>query len=87
MNQQLRSESVSFIDIGAQRRRLGTSIDEAVGRVLTHCQFVNGPEVMELEQKLATFAGAKHVVSCASGTDALLMVLMGKRVGAGDAVL
>lgn len=87
MNQQLRSEPVSFIDIGAQRRRLGTSIDEAVGRVLTHCQFVNGPEVTELEQKLAAFTGAKHVVSCASGTDALLMVLMGKGVGPGDAVL
>lgn len=87
MNQQLRSEPVSFIDIGAQRRRLGASIDEAVGRVLTHCQFVNGPEVTELEQKLATFTGAKHVVSCASGTDALLMVLMGKGVGPGDAVL
>ncbi|HEY0911696.1 MAG TPA: DegT/DnrJ/EryC1/StrS family aminotransferase [Bradyrhizobium sp.] len=77
---------VPFIDIGAQRRRLGKSIDDAVARVLTHCQFVNGPEVTQLEKLLAEFSGAKHVVSCASGTDALLMVLMAKGFGRGDAV-
>ena len=87
MNQHLRSDPIPFIDIGAQRRRLGSSIDEAVSRVLTHCQFVNGPDVTQLEAQLAAFSGAKHVVSCASGTDALLMVLMAKGVGPGDAVL
>lgn len=87
MNQQLRSQPVPFIDVGAQRRRLGSAIDEAVGRVLTHCQFINGPEVTELEQQLASYTGAKHVVSCASGTDALVMVLMAKGIGPGDAVL
>jgi dTDP-4-amino-4,6-dideoxygalactose transaminase len=87
MNQQLRPEPVPFIDLGAQRRRLGTSVDEAVARVLTHCQFINGPEVTQLEAALAAFSGAKHVVSCASGTDALLMVLMAMEVGRGDAVL
>jgi UDP-2-acetamido-2-deoxy-ribo-hexuluronate aminotransferase len=87
MNQHLRSEPISFIDIGAQRRRLGKSIDDAVGRVLTHCQFVNGPEVAQLEAALAAFSGAKHVVTCASGTDALLMVLMAKGIGRGDAVI
>src|ERR1700710_1151498 len=87
MNQHLRSAPVPFIDIAAQRRRLGTSIDDAVGRVLTHCQFINGPEVAQLETALADFTGAKHVVTCASGTDALLMVLMAKDVGRGDAVL
>ncbi len=86
MNQHLRPEPVPFIDIAAQRRRLGTSIDEAVSRVLTHCQFINGPEVTQLEAALAEFSGAKHVVTCASGTDALLMVLMAKDVGRGDAV-
>src|SRR5271170_5023072 len=86
MNQQLRPEPVPFIDLGAQRRRLGTSVDEAVARVLTHCQFINGPEVTQLEAALAAFTGAKHVVTCASGTDALLMVLMAKNVGRGDAV-
>jgi dTDP-4-amino-4,6-dideoxygalactose transaminase len=86
MNQHLSSEPVPFIDIAAQRRRLGKSVDEAVGRVLTHCQFINGPEVTELESELARYTGAKHVVTCASGTDALLMVLMAKGVGRGDAV-
>jgi dTDP-4-amino-4,6-dideoxygalactose transaminase len=87
MNQHLRPDPVPFIDIAAQRRRLGKSIDEAVARVLGHCQFINGPEVTQLEAELAAFSGAKHVVSCASGTDALLMVLMAKGVGRGDAVL
>ncbi|HYI27441.1 MAG TPA: aminotransferase class I/II-fold pyridoxal phosphate-dependent enzyme, partial [Bradyrhizobium sp.] len=86
MNQHLRPEPVPFIDIVAQRRRLGTSIDEAVTRVLTHCQFINGPEVTALEAALADYSGARHVVTCASGTDALLMVLMAKGVGPGDAV-
>ena len=87
MNQHLRFEPIPFIDLAAQRRRLGKSIDEAVARVLGHCQFINGPEVARLEAELASFSGAKHVVSCASGTDALLMVLMAKGIGRGDAVL
>ena len=86
MNQHLRAQSIPFIDIGAQRQRLGKTIDEAVSRVLAHCQFINGPEVTQLEAELASFSGAKHVVSCASGTDALLMVLMAKGVGPRDAV-
>src|SRR5256885_7205389 len=87
MNQHMRPEPVPFIDLAAQRRRLGKSVDEAVSRVLAHCQFINGPEVTALEAALAEYSGAKHVVSCASGTDALLMVLMAKNVGPGDAVL
>src|ERR1700736_2526108 len=87
MNKHMPAEPVAFIDLAAQRRRLGKSIDEAVSRVLAHCQFINGPEVMQLEAALSAFSGAKHVVSCASGTDALLMVLMAKGVGRGDAVL
>jgi len=87
MNQQLRSQPIPFIDIAAQRQRLGKTIDEAVSRVLSHCQFINGPEVTQLETMLAAFSGARHVVTCASGTDALLMVLMAKGVGRGDAVL
>jgi dTDP-4-amino-4,6-dideoxygalactose transaminase len=86
MNKHMPAEPVAFIDLAAQRRRLGKSVDEAVSRVLTHCQFINGPEVTQLEAALAAFSGAKHVVSCASGTDALLMVLMAKCVGRGDAV-
>src|SRR5450631_3857471 len=86
MNKHMLADPVPFIDIGAQRRRLGKSIDDAVSRVLAHCQFINGPEVAQLEAELAAFSGARHVVSCASGTDALLMVLMAKGVGRGDAV-
>ncbi len=87
MNQHLRPQSIPFIDVGAQRQRLGRKIDDAVSRVLTHCQFLGGPEVTQLEADLAAFSGAKHVVSCSSGTDALLMVLMAKGIGPGDAVV
>src|SRR6201994_1213855 len=86
MNQHMPAEPVPFVDLGAQRRRLGKSIDEAVARVLDHCQFINGPEVTQLEALLAQFSGARHVVSCASGTDALLMALMAMGIGRGDAV-
>ena len=87
MNQHLRLQSIPFIDVVSQRQRLGKAIDEAMARVLGHCQFINGPEVTQLEAELAAFSGAKHVVTCASGTDALLMVLMAKGLGRGDAVL
>src|ERR1700760_2562513 len=87
MNQHLRPQPIPFIDVASQRQRLGKGIDEAMARVLGHCLFINGPEVAELEAALAAFSGAKHVVSCASGTDALLMVLMAKGLGRGDAVL
>jgi dTDP-4-amino-4,6-dideoxygalactose transaminase len=86
MNQHMPPESIAFIDIAAQRRRLGAKVDAAVSKVLAHCQFINGPEVTQLEADLAAFTGAEHVVSCASGTDALLMVLMAKGIGPGDAV-
>src|SRR5580658_9373727 len=87
MNQHTPAQAIAFIDIVEQRRRLGKHIDDAVAGVLTHCQFINGPEVARLEADLAAFSGAKHVIACASGTDALLMVLMAKRIGPGDAVI
>ena len=87
MNQHTPVQAIAFIDIVEQRRRLGKHIDDAVTGVLTHCQFINGPEVARLEADLAAFSGAKHVVACASGTDALLMVLMAKKIGPGDAVI
>jgi dTDP-4-amino-4,6-dideoxygalactose transaminase len=79
--------AIPFIDVAAQRRRLGASIDEAIARVTAHCQFILGPEVRALEAELAKFCGARHAVSCASGTDALVLVLMAKRIGPGDAVI
>ena len=87
MNYHTPSPPIAFIDIAEQRRRLGRRIDDAVARVLTHCQFISGPEVAQLEADLAAFAGAKHVIACASGTDALLMVLLAKQIGPGDAVI
>jgi dTDP-4-amino-4,6-dideoxygalactose transaminase len=87
MNQQPRFAPVPFVDVAAQRRRLGARIDEAVARVLGHCQFIMGPEVAALEAELAAFCGARHALGCASGTDALLLALMGKGIGAGDAVI
>jgi len=87
MNHHMSPEPIAFIDVNAQRRRLGAKVEDAVARVLAHCQFINGPEVTQLEADLAAFAGAKHVVACASGTDALLMVLMARGIGRGDAVL
>jgi len=87
MNQHTPAQAIAFIDIVEQRHRLGKRIDDAVTGVLTHCQFINGPEVARLEADLAAFSGAKHVVACASGTDALLMVLMAKKIGPGDAVI
>ena len=78
---------IPFIDVAAQRRRLGSAIDVAVGRVLNHCQFILGPEVRAFEAELAAFCGARHVVTCASGTDALVLALRAMGVGPGDAVL
>ncbi|MET3839569.1 DegT/DnrJ/EryC1/StrS family aminotransferase [Bradyrhizobium sp. OAE829] len=86
MNQHTPAQPIAFTDIVAQRRGLGSRIDDAVARVLEHCQFINGPEVARLEADLAAYCGAKHVVACASGTDALLMVLLARKVGPGDAV-
>ncbi len=77
---------IAFIDLQAQRTRLGAKIDEAITRVLDHGRFIMGPEVHELEARLATFAKANHCVSCSSGTDALLLILMAWEIGPGDAV-
>jgi dTDP-4-amino-4,6-dideoxygalactose transaminase len=87
MNQHTRIEApIPFIDVAAQRRRLGSRIDEAVTRVLDHCQFILGPETITLEQDLAAFCGARHALGVSNGTDALVLVMMAKGIGAGDAV-
>ena len=89
MNQHARIDAapIPFIDVAAQRRRLGTAIDDAIARVLGHCHFIMGPEVRALEAELAAFCGARQAISCASGTDALLLPLMAKGIGPGDAVI
>jgi dTDP-4-amino-4,6-dideoxygalactose transaminase len=78
---------IPFIDVAAQRRRLGRAIDDAIGRVLGHCQFILGPEVRAAEADLGAFCGARHAITCASGTDALVLPLMAKGIGPGDAVI
>src|ERR1044071_385762 len=80
------TQSIPFIDLAAQRNRLGRLIDDAIARVLAHGQYILGPEVRMLEADLAGFCGAKEVVSCSNGTDALALILRARGIKAGDAV-
>jgi UDP-2-acetamido-2-deoxy-ribo-hexuluronate aminotransferase len=75
-----------FIDLKAQQQRIRGRIMEKIQAVLTHGQYILGPEVTELEERLASYVGVRHAVTCSSGTDALLMLLMAKGVGPGDAI-
>ena len=86
MSRERKQAVPAFIDLAAQRERLGDSVERAISKVLNHGQFVLGPEVGEIEGQLASFCGARHCVSCANGTDALLLALMAEGVGPGDAV-
>jgi dTDP-4-amino-4,6-dideoxygalactose transaminase len=78
---------VPFIDLQAQRRRIGPRMEQALARVLAHGAFIMGPEVAELEKRMAAFCRVKHALSCSSGTDALILALMAKGIGRGDAVI
>ena len=75
-----------FIDLKTQQQRIKEKIDSRVQAVLAHGQYIMGPEVRELEGRLAGFVGTKYAVGCASGTDALLLALMAYGIGPGDAV-
>jgi len=77
---------VVFLDLKAQQARLGDAIRARVDAVLAHCNFVLGPEVAELEQRLAAYGGAAECVGVSSGTDALQIVMMAENIGPGDAV-
>lgn len=77
---------IPFIDLQAQRRRLGSSLERAINAAVTGGQWILGPEVQALETRLAAFAGVKHAVTCANGTDALVLLLRAWDVGPGDAV-
>ena len=79
--------AMKFIDLHAQFARIEDDIRAAIDRVLQHGQFIMGPEVFELERELAEYCGVAHAVSAASGTDALLIALMARGVGRGDAVI
>lgn len=78
---------IEFIDLKSQYKALKSSIDARIQKVLDHGQYILGPEVAEMEQKLAAYTGAKHCISCASGTEALLMSLMALGIGPGDEVI
>ncbi len=77
---------MDFIDLKAQQRRIRAQIDAAIGRVLDHGAYVMGPEVRTFEAKLAEFGEAKLGLSCANGTDAVVLPLMAWDIGPGDAV-
>lgn len=78
--------SISFVDLAAQQKQIYPELENRIKKVLSHGKYIMGPEVTELEEKLAEFVGVKHAISCSSGTDALLMALMADGVGPGDAV-
>lgn len=80
------SKPVDFIDLKTQQQAILPALLARFYRVLSHGQYIMGPEVQELEERLATYVGVKHAISCSSGTDALLMVLMAYGVGPGDAI-
>jgi len=78
---------IAFIDLGRQQQRIRSSLDAAIARVLDRGEYIMGPEVAELEGRLAEFSGARHAITCANGTDALMLALMAKGLSAGDAVI
>ena len=77
---------IQFIDLQAQRRRLGDKLERSIMDAVRGGQWVMGPQVRELEKRLSEFVGVKHTIACANGTDALLIVLRAWEIGPGDAV-
>ena len=77
---------IPFIDLKSQFKQIEPEIRTAIDRVLEHGQYIMGPEVFEFEKQLAEFCSVKHAISCSSGADAILMSLMAKNIGPGDAV-
>lgn len=78
---------LDFIDLKTQYQALKPSVDARIQKVLDHGQYIMGPEVVELEQRLAAYVGARHCITCASGTEALLIALMALGIGPGDEVI
>jgi dTDP-4-amino-4,6-dideoxygalactose transaminase len=78
--------NIAFVDLAAQQKRLRPQIDAAISEVLADGAYILGPHVKVFEQQLSAFCGAKHVISCANGTDALQLALMALGIGKGDAV-
>ncbi len=80
------TEPIAFLDLKAQQKRIEPHLRARLEAVLAHCQFVLGPEVTELETRLASYAGAAQCVSVSSGTDALQIAMMAEGIGRGHAV-
>ena len=78
---------IEFIDLQAQQARIRDSIEAGIRRVLEHGQYILGPEVAELEERLAAFVGARYCITCANGTDALQIAQMALGIGPGDEVI
>lgn len=78
---------MQFIDLSAQQARIKDKIDANIQKVLAHGQYILGPEVTELEEKLAAFTGAKYCITVANGTDALQIAQMAFGIGPGDEVI
>lgn len=81
-----RPASIAFIDLQAQRKRIGDKIEKRIHAVLEHGGFILGPEVREFEAQMAKFSGAKYCLSCANGTEAIVLPLMAWDIRPGDAV-
>ena len=77
---------MEFLDLKTQQKRIRKPLEKRINKILDHGAYIMGPEVFELEEKLADYCGVKHAISCSSGTDALLIPLMAWGVGPGDAV-
>jgi UDP-2-acetamido-2-deoxy-ribo-hexuluronate aminotransferase len=86
MAQSIPPAAIPFLDLKAQQARIAGALRPRLDAVLAHCQFVMGPEVAELEGRLATYCGARHCVGVSSGTDALQIAMMAEGIGPGDAV-
>jgi len=78
---------IPFIDLKTQQKHIRSKIDKRIKRVLDHGQYILGPEVKELENELSRFSNSKHVLCCSSGTDALLLALLGLKLQPGDGVI
>ena len=78
---------MKFIDLDAQQKKIRAKIENRVLKVLDHGKYIMGPEVFELEEKLAKYVGVSYCITCSSGTDALLIPLLAKGIGPGDAVI
>ncbi|AIF82010.1 degT/DnrJ/EryC1/StrS aminotransferase family protein [endosymbiont of Acanthamoeba sp. UWC8] len=81
------TKNIEFIDLRAQQEIIRHDIEASILKVLDHGHYIMGPEVSELEDELSKFCGVKYAISCSNGTDAIVLALMAKRVGSGDAVI